>query len=136
MLFIVLFFSDKNSPCCQNCQFMTEGVKCREAQYATCEQESRCTGRMSDCPRSPPMADGTDCQERGRCRSGKCIPYCETQGLQSCMCDVLENACKRCCRTSMNETCFPVDLQDILMDGTPCIQGFCNKVCVSSFNHY
>lgn len=31
---------------------------------------------------------------------------------------------------SMNETCFPVDPQDILQDGTPCIQGFCNKgVC-------
>lgn len=38
------------------------------------------------------------------------------------------DACKRCCRMSMNETCFPVDQQDILPDGTPCIQGFCNKV--------
>lgn len=29
-----------------------------------------------------------------------------------------------------NETCFPVDPPDILSDGTPCIQGFCNKgVC-------
>lgn len=81
-------YSDKNSPCCQNCQYMTAGVKCREAQYATCEQESRCTGMQSECPRSPPMADGTDCLERGRCHQGKCIPYCETQGLQSCMCDI------------------------------------------------
>lgn len=29
---------------------------------------------------------------------------------------------------SLNETCFPIDPQDILPDGTPCIQGFCNKV--------
>ncbi|XP_050510827.1 ADAM 17-like protease isoform X3 [Diabrotica virgifera virgifera] len=119
--------SDKNSPCCQNCQFMRNGVKCRDAQYATCEQESRCTGQQAECPKSPPMADGTDCQERGKCRNGKCIPFCETQGMQSCMCDVIENACKRCCRSSINETCSPVDSADILADGTPCIQGFCNN---------
>lgn len=34
----------------------------------------------------------------------------------------------RCCRMSINETCFPVEPADILPDGTPCIQGFCNKV--------
>jgi len=28
---------------------------------------------------------------------------------------------------NLNDTCFPVDPQDILPDGTPCIQGFCNK---------
>lgn len=66
---------------------MPLGVKCRDAQYATCEQESRCTGASSECPRSPPMKDGTGCLERGQCRLGKCVPYCETQGLQSCMCD-------------------------------------------------
>ncbi|KAK7869940.1 hypothetical protein R5R35_013718 [Gryllus longicercus] len=119
--------SDKNSPCCQNCQYMPVGVKCRDAQYATCEQESRCTGASSECPRSPPMNDGTGCLERGQCRRGKCVPYCETQGLQSCMCDTIGDACKRCCRMNLNDTCFPVDPQDILPDGTPCIQGFCNK---------
>ncbi|XP_060516139.1 ADAM 17-like protease isoform X3 [Cylas formicarius] len=119
--------SDKNSPCCQNCQYMRSGVKCREAQYATCEEESRCTGHSSECPKSPPMADSTDCQERGKCKGGKCIPFCETQGMQSCMCDIIENACKRCCRSSINETCSPVDSADILADGTPCIQGFCNN---------
>lgn len=96
---------------------MPLGVKCRDAQFATCEQESRCTGNFlnykffrlkkkankllftklfqkilflgasSECPRSPPMKDGTSCLERGQCRGGKCIPYCETQGQQSCMCD-------------------------------------------------
>lgn len=66
---------------------MHVGVKCRDAQYATCEQESRCTGASSECPRSPPMKDGTGCLERGQCRLGKCVPYCETQCLQSCMCD-------------------------------------------------
>ncbi|XP_075230695.1 ADAM 17-like protease Tace isoform X2 [Lycorma delicatula] len=119
--------SDKNSPCCLNCQFMAVGMKCRDAQYATCEQESRCTGTSSECPRSPPMSDGTACLERGQCRGGKCVPYCETQGLQSCMCDIIADACKRCCRMNLNDTCFPVDPLDILPDGTPCIQGFCNK---------
>ncbi|KAF7271546.1 ADAM 17-like protease Tace isoform X2 [Rhynchophorus ferrugineus] len=119
--------SDKNSPCCQNCQYMRSGVKCRDAQYATCEEESTCTGHSSDCPKSPPMQDGTKCQERGKCSGGKCIPYCETQGLQSCMCDIIENACKRCCKSTSNGTCSPVDSADILADGTPCIQGFCNN---------
>lgn len=40
----------------------------------------------------------------------------------------VENACRRCCRVSINETCSPVEPPDILADGTPCIQGFCNKV--------
>ncbi|XP_063974850.1 ADAM 17-like protease isoform X1 [Diachasmimorpha longicaudata] len=119
--------SDKNSPCCQNCVFMRLGIKCRDAQYATCEQESRCTGTSSECPKSPAMKNGTACLERGQCRLGKCVPYCETQGLQSCMCDTIGDACKRCCRMSLNETCFPIDPPDILPDGTPCIQGFCNK---------
>ncbi|CAH0393658.1 unnamed protein product [Bemisia tabaci] len=122
--------SDKNSPCCQHCQFMPESTKCREAQHATCEKESRCTGNSPECPRSPFMADGTKCLEKGQCRAGKCIPFCETLNLQSCMCDIIADACRRCCRKTLNDTCFPVDPTDILPDGTPCIQGFCNKgVC-------
>lgn len=120
--------SDKNSPCCQNCQYMPSGVKCRDAQLATCEQEARCSGGHAECPKSPSMPDGTACQEKGQCRGGKCVPFCETQGLQSCMCDVIQDACKRCCRMSINETCFVVESSDVLSDGTPCIQGFCNKV--------
>ncbi|XP_039295084.1 ADAM 17-like protease isoform X3 [Nilaparvata lugens] len=122
--------SDKNSPCCQNCQYMAAGIKCRDAQYATCEQESRCTGSSAQCPKSPPMSDGTSCLEKGKCSLGKCIPFCETLGRQSCMCDVIANACKRCCRMTFNDSCEPYDQNDILPDGTPCIQGFCNKgVC-------
>ncbi|CAL8071934.1 unnamed protein product [Orchesella dallaii] len=122
--------SDKNSPCCQNCQFMSAGEKCRDAQLATCEQESRCTGNAADCPKSAPMADSTPCLEKGQCRTGRCIPYCETLGKQSCMCDKLENACKRCCRVHLNATCYPIEPYETLPDGTPCIQGICNKgVC-------
>ncbi|CAH1398982.1 unnamed protein product [Nezara viridula] len=123
--------SDKNSPCCQNCRFMAYGIKCREAQYSTCEQEAVCSGTASDCPKSASMKDGTECLEKGKCTNGKCVPYCETKGLQSCMCDTPpENACKRCCRMNLNATCFPVQPADILPDGTPCIHGFCNHgVC-------
>ncbi|XP_073993289.1 ADAM 17-like protease Tace isoform X2 [Rhodnius prolixus] len=123
--------SDKNSPCCQNCRYLPAGNKCRDAQYATCEQESRCSGKGAECPKSAPMTDGTTCLEKGKCRMGKCIPYCETQNLLSCMCDTSGDACKRCCRMNLNETCFPVTTHDdILPDGTPCIHGFCNKgVC-------
>lgn len=37
------------------------------------------------------------------------------------------NACKRCCRNHLNDTCVPDSSEDILSDGTPCVQGFCNQ---------
>lgn len=119
--------SDRNSPCCQNCKYMNQGVKCREKQPATCENESRCLGTKAECPKAKPMEDGTPCIEKGQCLQGNCLPYCETQDMQSCMCDTIDDACKRCCRKTLNDTCFPVKPVDILPDGTPCIQGFCNK---------
>lgn len=33
------------------------------------------------------MRDGTPCIEKGQCMDGNCLPYCETQEMQSCMCD-------------------------------------------------
>ena len=109
--------SDKNSPCCHMCQYMAVNAKCRTANYATCEKEAECTGKdnciirnndnlhlllvsgvSASCPKSEHMADGTNCIEKGKCRAGKCIPFCETQGEQSCMCDSSADACKRCCR--------------------------------------
>ncbi|XP_045775593.1 ADAM 17-like protease [Maniola jurtina] len=122
--------SDKNSPCCAGCVFAAPGVVCREAAHSACEGEATCNGASADCPKAPAIADEHECAERGRCRNGSCVPYCETQGLHSCMCDIVADACKRCCRKSLNKTCFPVAHNDILPDGTPCIQGFCNKgVC-------
>ena len=38
------------------------------------------------------------------------------------------DACKRCCRVHLNDTCFAYDPTDILPDGTPCVHGFCNNV--------
>ncbi|CAL4212068.1 unnamed protein product [Meganyctiphanes norvegica] len=119
--------SDRNSPCCMTCQFMNVDVMCREKQRATCEMESRCTGTSATCPKPAAMPDGTPCIERGECQKGTCLPYCETKNKQTCMCDTVEDACYRCCRPSLNETCSPIDPLDILPDGTPCIHGFCNK---------
>jgi len=123
--------SDKNSPCCSGCNFMSSGQKCRSENYATCEEKAVCTGKQAECPKSEPMPDGRGCIERGQCRSGECIPYCETQGLQSCMCDTEKDACMRCCRRNLNSTCFPImdeqNKPDPLKDGTPCYQGSCNK---------
>ncbi|MCL4121393.1 UNVERIFIED_CONTAM: hypothetical protein GTU68_036745, partial [Idotea baltica] len=121
------FCSDRNSPCCQNCHYLEEGKVCREEQPATCELESRCTGKMAECPKPRPMRDGTPCIEKGQCTDGNCLPYCETQDMQSCMCDTIEDACKRCCRKNLNDTCFAIMPPDILPNGTPCIHGFCNE---------
>jgi disintegrin and metalloproteinase domain-containing protein 17 len=74
---------------------MASGAKCRSANFATCEEKALCTGTSADCPVSLHMPDGTECVERGECRGGQCVPYCETQGQQSCMCDTEQDACVR-----------------------------------------
>ena len=109
----------------------------RSDNYATCEEKAVCTGNQAACPASRPMTDGTECIERGKCKAGQCIPYCETQQLQSCMCDTEKDACKRCCRQNLNSTCYPIIEKekggpDVLPDGTPCYQGFCNDVSVTN----
>ena len=93
-------------------------------------------GSSSECPASAPQPDGTECLEKGLCRNGTCLPFCETQGYQSCMCDTVSDACKRCCRYHLNDTCFPFEPFDILPDGTPCIHGFCNSVSFFSPNPF
>lgn len=69
------------------CEFLPAGVKCRDAQYATCEQEAFCNGESAICPKSTALPDGTECQERGKCINGTCTSFCETEGMESCMCD-------------------------------------------------
>lgn len=78
--------SDKNYPCCGNCQFLESGLKCRDAQYSTCQQEAYCDGKSAICPKSKAIEDGTECQDKGKCISGTCTSFCETRGFESCMC--------------------------------------------------
>ncbi|KAH9383721.1 hypothetical protein HPB48_025487 [Haemaphysalis longicornis] len=87
-----------------------------------------CTGKSAECPPSPPQWDDSPCLDKGKCRAGECMPYCETRGEVSCMCDTEVDACKRCCRPSHNATCKPTEPMEILRDGTPCIHGYCEKV--------
>ena len=77
---------------------MNVNVKCREEQPATCELESRCTGSSADCPKAKPMQDGTACIEKGQCLNGQCLPYCETQEMQSCMCDTSKFGFDKLCQ--------------------------------------
>ena len=60
--------------------FMSFGQKYCSENYAACEEKAFCTGKQAECPKSEPMPDGRGCIERGQCRAGECIPYCETQG--------------------------------------------------------
>lgn len=99
---------------------------CRAKDQNNCKDESYCNGEDFYCPASPSLPDEQDCLDRGKCRRGQCISYCQTLGKQSCMCDTEPNACKRCCKDARNGTCKPID-NEILLDGTPCIYGFCEK---------
>ena len=46
------------------------------------------------------------------------------------MCDTPTDSCKRCCRMNLNTSCFVMQPEEMLPDGTPCKTGFCNKgVC-------
>lgn len=121
---------DKNSPCCNLCRIMPLGAKCRDENLLACKRESYCDGSSSDCPPEEPVENGFDCLDRGKCKDGQCLPFCETLGMQSCMCDLPQNACYRCCRkvsTYINGTCEQFSPREVLSDGTPCRYGFCEK---------
>ncbi|KAF8785292.1 ADAM 17-like protease like protein [Argiope bruennichi] len=117
--------SDKNAPCCRGCQLVHGGIICRESQPSACKREAYCNGASQDCPASMPQPDGSPCLDR--LENGECVPFCETLGLHSCLCDREEDACKRCCRPTQNSTCKPIEPTEILRDGTPCIHGYCES---------
>ncbi|XP_041105392.1 disintegrin and metalloproteinase domain-containing protein 17-like isoform X2 [Polyodon spathula] len=121
--------SDRNSPCCKECKFDQAGKICQEAINATCKGESACTGTSSECPPPANAADDITCVDKGKCRRGECIPFCEgLEGLKSCACNETDNSCKVCCR-DINGVCKPYE--DIgkflfLRKGKPCTVGFCD----------
>ncbi|XP_028906446.1 disintegrin and metalloproteinase domain-containing protein 17 [Ornithorhynchus anatinus] len=122
--------SDRNSPCCKNCQFETAQKKCQEAINATCKGQSYCTGNSSECPPPGNAADDTVCLDLGKCKDGVCIPFCEREkNLQSCACNETDNSCKVCCR-DLSGKCAPyVDADQknlFLRKGKPCTVGFCD----------
>ncbi|XP_038175915.1 disintegrin and metalloproteinase domain-containing protein 17 isoform X2 [Arvicola amphibius] len=122
--------SDRNSPCCKNCQFETAQKKCQEAINATCKGVSYCTGNSSECPPPGDAEDDTVCLDLGKCKAGKCIPFCKReQELESCACIDTDNSCKVCCR-NLSGPCVPyVDAEQknlFLRKGKPCTVGFCD----------
>ncbi|CAJ0950169.1 unnamed protein product, partial [Ranitomeya imitator] len=122
--------SDRNSPCCKNCQFETAQKKCQEAINATCKGESYCTGNSSECPAPGNAANDTVCVDLGKCMNGECRPFCEIEmDLKSCACNETEHSCKVCCRNS-DGTCSPYTdaskQNRLLRKGKPCTVGFCD----------
>lgn len=122
--------SDRNSPCCKNCQFELAGTRCQEPISATCKAMSFCTGNSSQCPPPENAPDDTKCVDNGRCRKGECNPFCEAvMNLQSCACNETSDSCKVCCRK--NGICSPFTHPNgtflFLRKGKPCTVGFCDE---------
>uniref|UniRef100_UPI0037E785BF disintegrin and metalloproteinase domain-containing protein 17 isoform X3 n=1 Tax=Semicossyphus pulcher TaxID=241346 RepID=UPI0037E785BF len=122
--------SDRNSACCKNCMFESEGEVCQEPIDATCKGHSYCTGNSSECPPPENAADKTVCLDSGECLSGECVPFCQAVlKLQPCACNETNSSCKVCCRSSSG-ACAPY--QDptgdflFLRKGKPCTVGFCD----------
>ncbi|CAG2108562.1 unnamed protein product, partial [Medioppia subpectinata] len=125
--------SDKNAECCRGCRLSPAGVLCRDRDEMNCRQQAYCDGETiicfetdSQCLEARPVADGSDCLDRGQCQAGKCVAYCTAIGRQPCLCEQPMDACYRCCRLT-NNTCRPLEPRDPLSDGTPCRYGFCDK---------
>uniref|UniRef100_A0A8P4KU53 ADAM metallopeptidase domain 17b n=1 Tax=Dicentrarchus labrax TaxID=13489 RepID=A0A8P4KU53_DICLA len=122
--------SDRNSACCKNCRFESEGEVCQEPISATCKGHSYCTGNSSECPPPENAPDQTVCLDSGECLNGECIPFCQSVlKLQPCACNETNSSCKVCCRGS-GGVCAPY--QDdtghflYLRKGKPCTVGFCD----------
>lgn len=48
----------------------------------------RAAGNSSECPPPGDAADDTVCLDLGKCKDGKCVPFCEReQRLESCACN-------------------------------------------------
>lgn len=122
--------SDRNHPCCTNCHISSKSKICFDSNELDCKREQSCDGHSPDCEKPNPLEDGTSCAEDGQCLNGECIPFCEKHNLLSCLCDRLEDGCRKCCKTSMNSTCNPFKFSDgdhFHPDGTICLRGFCAK---------
>ena len=120
--------SDRHSWCCSKCRIVPFGRPCRPAEEFNCKQASVCNGQSADCPAPDPVEDDKICVGRGLCRRGECVPFCEARELYSCLCNSSVDACKLCCKQSINSTCVPYDQKaPYLPDGVLCYKGVCEK---------
>ena len=74
----------------------------------------------------------------GKCNAkGRCLSFCETKGLEPCLCKHEADMCKMCCRQQNNtSSCQPYDniinnnkITMVLKDNSTCVVGYCSKVC-------
>lgn len=135
--------SKHNFPCCNNhCQFADKTTPCGE--YRSCSETSYCTGVDKECPTAKFITDGSQCGYQGKCMNGVCLTFCQTLGLQSCLCTTPGDRCKRCCRNGT----FAMELEDNsicvpyrdgngnitqLKDNSKCLLGYCkNGQCMKA----
>lgn len=105
-----------NHGCCTpNCQIAPEHTVCAQPSSSNpCLGHGECDGNSFVCP-GPKLLSGGLCDEYGQCHRGKCRPFCELIGLETCICDNVEHSCYICClypmlnpQTNENKTCHPV----------------------------
>ncbi|XP_033099407.1 ADAM 17-like protease isoform X2 [Anneissia japonica] len=126
--------SDKNSPCCEGCRFAPPTKACRETEYSDtgCKKAAFCTGQHANCPRAEFKQDGSPCIENGRCMNGVCMPFCEVNGLVSCICSDSTESCYWCCKRTEADDCTiyinsTLKQPQRVPDGRPCNHGVCKK---------
>lgn len=118
--------SDLNDICCNKCKLALEGTLCRSRLPNECLDDAFCSGSTERCPPQRAVADNTTCADRGTCRSGQCVPFCESIGKISCLCKD-DAACLRCCQDAPDQNCVPIQPVDRLVDGTLCTDGYCKS---------
>ncbi|XP_028518433.1 disintegrin and metalloproteinase domain-containing protein 17 [Exaiptasia diaphana] len=120
-----------DNPCCKNCKYAA-GKVCRRRDPNFCQDETICRPNDAKCPPAPPLPDNTVCVERGKCRSGKCVEFCVSEGMEPCLCQESDNACKVCCKKINSTQCLPWKNATsgemfTMVDGRPCASGSCRK---------
>eukprot|EP00058_Branchiostoma_floridae_P003592 XP_002589080.1 hypothetical protein BRAFLDRAFT_213750 [Branchiostoma floridae] len=134
--------SDNNSPCCLNCTFAPSSHVCRKPappeDDATCKQAAYfCSYMYSlmhvECIIDECKAETFSCCCSGQCRNGTCMPFCESRGLQSCLCQNVSESCNVCCMNMSHPQGMCKPYQETpqaelkwQQAGKPCIQGYCN----------
>ncbi|CAH8524903.1 unnamed protein product [Schistosoma rodhaini] len=107
-----------NHGCCtSDCQLAPKNTICAQTSSTNpCLGPGQCNGLSSICP-GPTLLSGGQCDEHGRCFQGKCHPFCFSLGLETCICDSVEESCFICClfptsNSTKNQStiCLPVIL--------------------------
>ncbi|GAB1605767.1 hypothetical protein Ahia01_000859000 [Argonauta hians] len=115
--------------CTDSCKIAPKGERCYSVTGDSegCVLSATCNGVDFDCPQIKHVEDDTSCGDRGRCKNGTCIPFCEYRNLTSCICENMHETCYICCSSEGHE-CNPYDGIIKYSDGRPCLQGYCQNI--------